>query len=164
MGTCFVPPPLPPSPSTVGLLFLYRALDSHPFFPLRAALGCCILTAAAVCVPAGVVSASAEPSSWHTRVVLVGVVVGVGGRFTVFAAHSPPHSGRPPHASPSFHLRAAHFQPSTQRPGGPPCASPPRWPAWGASPPPLCGSCVHGALLDGCGWRALHGWHTLLCG
>ena len=34
--------------------------------------------AAVACVPAGVVSASAEPSSWHTGVVLVGVGVGVG--------------------------------------------------------------------------------------
>ena len=56
-----------------------------------------------------------------------------GGRFTVFAAHSPPHSGRPPHASPCFRVRAVqHFHPSIRGPGGPPCASPPRWPARGA--------------------------------
>ena len=63
---------------SVGLLFLHGALDRYPFFPARAASGRCNLTAAAVCVPAGVVSASAEPSSWHTGAVLVGVVVGVG--------------------------------------------------------------------------------------
>ena len=43
----------------------------------RVGSGRCIETATAVCVPAGVVSVSAEPSSWHTGVVLVGVVVGV---------------------------------------------------------------------------------------
>ena len=62
---------------SVGLLFLHGALDSHPFFPEHAASGRCFLTAAAVCVPAGVVSASAERNSWHTGVVLIGVVVGV---------------------------------------------------------------------------------------
>ena len=39
------------------LLLRSRALDSHPFFPLRAALGRCILTAAAACVPCGAVPA-----------------------------------------------------------------------------------------------------------
>ena len=47
---------------SVGLLFLYRALDSHPFFPPRAASGRCVLSAAAAGAPAGVVSAFAEPS------------------------------------------------------------------------------------------------------
>ena len=44
---------------------------------LRAALGHCVLTAAAVCVPSGVVSALAGPSRWCTGTVLVvaGVVV-----------------------------------------------------------------------------------------
>ena len=37
--------------SSVGLLFLYGALDSHPFFPSSAASGCCVLTAAAAGVP-----------------------------------------------------------------------------------------------------------------
>ena len=63
---------------SVGLLYLHGARDSHPFFPARAASGRCILTAAVVCVPAGIVSVSPEPSSWHTGVVLVAVVVGVG--------------------------------------------------------------------------------------
>ena len=63
---------------SIGLLFLHRALDSHPFFPASAASGHCVLTAAVVRVPAGVVSASAEPSSWRTGVGLVGVEVGVG--------------------------------------------------------------------------------------
>ena len=56
---------------SVGLLFRHGALDSHPFCPSHAASGGCVLAAAAACVPAGVVSASAEHSSWHTRVVLV---------------------------------------------------------------------------------------------
>ena len=51
---------------SVQLLFLHRALDGHPFFPAHAVLGRYILTAASVCVPAAVISASAEPSSWHT--------------------------------------------------------------------------------------------------
>ena len=55
----------------------------------RAAPGCCFLTAAVACVPAGVVSVLAEPSIWRTR----GCAGCCGGGFTVFAAHSPPHSG-----------------------------------------------------------------------
>ena len=58
-----------------GSLFLYGALDSHPFFPSRAALGCCVLSAAVAFVTAGVVFALAEPSSWHTGVVLVAAAV-----------------------------------------------------------------------------------------
>ena len=46
----------------VGLLFLYGALDSHPLFPSHVASGRCILSAAAVGAPAGVVSTFAEPS------------------------------------------------------------------------------------------------------
>ena len=63
----------------VGLLFLPRSLDSHPFFPSRVVSGCCVLVATAACVPAGVISASAEPRNWYTRVVLVGA--GVVSRF-----------------------------------------------------------------------------------
>ena len=86
------PPPPPPVRHYVGLLFLYGALDSHPFFHSHVALGRCVLSAAAAGAPAGVVSAFAEPSgrcagagldvadavcasaapsSWRTAVVLV---------------------------------------------------------------------------------------------
>ena len=88
---------------SVGSLFLHGALDSHPVFPPRAASGRCVLTAAAARVPAGVVSAFVVPSSWRTG----GYAGCCGGHWTVFAAHSPPHSGRPPHASPRFRVRAA---------------------------------------------------------
>ena len=64
---------------SVRLLFLYGSLDSHPFFPSPAALGHCVLSAAAACVPAGAVFVFAEPSSWHTGVVLAGA--GVISRF-----------------------------------------------------------------------------------
>ena len=47
-----------------------RPLDSHPFFPSRAASGRCFLSAAAAGAPAGVVSAFAEPSSWRAGAVL----------------------------------------------------------------------------------------------
>ena len=71
-----------------------------------------------------------------------------GGRFTVFAAYSPPHSGRPPHASRHFRVRAAqHFHPSIGRPGGPPCASPPCWTVRGVQAP-------HHSVGRTCAWRA----------
>ena len=57
-------PPLPPRVTSVWLSFVYRALDSHPFFPSHVASGRCVLSAAAAGAPAGVVSAFAEPSSW----------------------------------------------------------------------------------------------------
>ena len=44
---------------------------SPPFFPSHAALVRRVLSAAAANVPAGVVSASAKPSSWHTEVAIV---------------------------------------------------------------------------------------------
>ena len=56
---------------SVGLLFLYGALESHLFFPLHAASGRCVLWAAAAWVPAGVVFVLAEPSSWRTGAVLL---------------------------------------------------------------------------------------------
>ena len=75
-----------------GLQFLYGALDCHLFFPSRAASRRCVVTTAAAGVPCGVVSASVEPSSWCT-----GNCAGCcGSRCAVFAAHSPPRSGRPP--------------------------------------------------------------------
>ena len=70
-----------------------------PCFPSRTALGQCFLTAAAACVPCGVISALAEPCRWRTG--------SCQGRFTVFAAHYPAHSGRLPHASPHFRVREA---------------------------------------------------------
>ena len=88
----------------------------------RAASGPCVLSTAAACDPAGVVFALAEPSSWRTG----GCAGCCEGRFTVFAAHSPPRPGRPPHASPCFRVREAQLlPPSTCCPGRPPPASPP---------------------------------------
>ena len=49
---------------SVRLLFLYGALDSHPFFPSHVASGCCFLSAAAAGALAGVVCAFVEPSGW----------------------------------------------------------------------------------------------------
>ena len=69
----------------------------------RVASGQCFLMAAAAGVPAGVVSAFAVPSSWRTG----GCAGRCGGRFTVFAAHFPPRSDHPPHASPRFCVREA---------------------------------------------------------
>ena len=52
---------------SVGLVFLHGALDSHLFFPSRAASGHCVLTAAAARVACGVVSAvpAAPPPHHH---------------------------------------------------------------------------------------------------
>ena len=61
---CLYPPP-PPVRHSIWLLFLYGALDSHPFFPLHVASGCCFLSAAAAGAPAGAVSAFTEPSGWY---------------------------------------------------------------------------------------------------
>ena len=68
----------------MGCLFLYGALDSHPFFPSHAASGRCVLSAAAACAPAGVVSALAERRRWFAGAVLVAAgavcaLVGVPG-------------------------------------------------------------------------------------
>ena len=64
--------------------------------------GQCFLTATAACVPCS-----------------------SGGRFAVFAAHSPPRSGRPPHVSLRFRVRGAQlFHPSTCCLGRPPLTSP----------------------------------------
>ena len=54
----------------VWLLFLYRALDSHPVFPSHVASGRCVLSAAVAGAPAGVVSAFAEPRGWCAGAVL----------------------------------------------------------------------------------------------
>ena len=51
-------------------MFLYGALDSHPFFPSHVASGRCFLSAAAAGALAGVVSAFAEPSGWCAGAVL----------------------------------------------------------------------------------------------
>ena len=61
----------PPVWHSVGLLFLYGALDSHPFFPSHAASGRCVLSAAAAGALAGVVFAFAEPRRWRVGAVLV---------------------------------------------------------------------------------------------
>ena len=112
------PPPI--VRRSAGLWFLYEALDTHPFFPPRAVSGHCFLTAAAACVPCGVLSGLAEPSSWRTGVVLV-----VAGHFTPFAAHSRPHPGRPPHASLRFRVHEAQLlHPSACCPDRPLPASP----------------------------------------
>ena len=39
-------------------------MNSHPFFPLHVASGCCFLSAAAAGALPGVVSAFAEPNIW----------------------------------------------------------------------------------------------------
>ena len=88
--------PLCDIPSGCG--FPTGPLDTHLFFPSRAASGRCVLSAAAAGVPAGVVSALEGSSSWRTG----GCAGCCGGRFLVFAAHSPPRSGRPPPASLCF--------------------------------------------------------------
>ena len=106
----------------------------HPFFPSCAAAGQCVLTAAAAGVPCGVVSASAGPSSWRTG----GCAGFCGGRFAGFAAHCPPRSGRPPHASPRFRVREAQwFHPSACCPGRPPPASSRRHVSEAKPTPPL---------------------------
>ena len=64
-------PPPPPRVTFRRLLFLYGALDSHPFFPEHVASSRCFLSAAVAGAPAGVVSAFAEPSSWCAGAVLV---------------------------------------------------------------------------------------------
>ena len=63
-------PPPPPLCDILWLLLLYRALDSHPFFPPHVASGRCVLSAAAAGALAGVVSAFAEPSGWCVGAVL----------------------------------------------------------------------------------------------
>ena len=63
-------PPPPPVWHSVGSLFLYGALDSHPFFPSHVASGRCVLSAAAAGALDGVVSAFAGPSSWCAGAVL----------------------------------------------------------------------------------------------
>ena len=62
----------PPVSHSVGLLLLYGALGSHPFFPSHVASGRCVLSAAAASALAGVVSAFAEPSCWCAGAVLRG--------------------------------------------------------------------------------------------
>ena len=69
-----IPPTKPPPPPCVTfrrvVLFLYGALDSHPFVPSHVASGRCVLSAAAAGAPAGVISAFAEPSGWCAGAVL----------------------------------------------------------------------------------------------
>ena len=119
---------------SVGWLFLYGALDGHPFFPSHVASGRCVLSAAAG-VPAGVVSASAEPSS-ALEVVLA--VAGVGLRYLL------PTSLRVQavHQMRRFRARGAQLlPPSTCCPGRPPPASP-RCRVRGAQLHHLCAWCT----------------------
>ena len=104
--------PPPPVCHAVGLLFLYGALDSHPFFPSHVASGRCFLSAAAAGALAGVVSAFAEPNGCPGAVLDVtwcvvcasivpnswrigGCAGCCRGRLTVFAVHAPLSTGRP---------------------------------------------------------------------
>ena len=86
----------PPVWHSVWLLFLYGALDSHPFFPSHVASGRCFLSAAAAGALAGVVSAFAEPSSW-----CVGAVLNVA--WCAVCASAAPNNWRIP--PPQFALR-----------------------------------------------------------
>ena len=108
---------------------VYGARDSHPFFPSHVVSGRCVLSAA------GVVSAFAEPRRWCAGAVLdvagcavcasaapnswrIGGCAGCcGGRLIVFAAHTPPSSGRPQPASLCFRVREAHVPCSARCPG-----------------------------------------------
>ena len=90
----------PPSPRPLCVTFRWAAISlrgpgQSPVLPFAC---CYVLTAAAACVPCGVVFALAGPSSWRSG----GCAGCCGGRFTFFAAHSPPHSGCPPLASRCF--------------------------------------------------------------
>ena len=115
--------PDPPAPCGIfrRVAVSSRGPGQSPLLPSRAASDQCVLTAAAAGVPCGVLSALVGPSGWRT-----GRCAGsCGGRFTVFAAHHPPHPGRPPHASPRFRVREAPLRPpSAWCPGRPPSASP----------------------------------------
>ena len=81
------PPAVCDMPS--GCSLFMGPLDSPTFVPSCAAPGRCVRTAAAACVPCGVLSvlAASPPSSGRTG----GCAGCCGGRFTVFAAQSPPH-------------------------------------------------------------------------
>ena len=132
-----------PRQNRSGQNHLYGALDSHPFFPSRAASGRCFLSAAAAGALAGVVSAFAEPRGWCAGAVLdvawcavcasaapsswhIGGCVGCcGGRLTVLAVPTPPSSGRPQPASLRFRVREAQVPCSSSRcPGRPPRTRP----------------------------------------
>ena len=65
-----VPCATPPVWHSVGSLFRYGALDSHPLFPSHVVSGRCVLSAAAAGAPAGVVSAFAGPRRWCAGAVL----------------------------------------------------------------------------------------------
>ena len=138
---------------SVGLLFLHGALDSHPFFPSRAASRRCVLAAAAACVPTGVASASAEPSSWHTGVVLVGAGVVLSfllpTPLRTRVVHPMPRRVsvcvRPNTSIPPSGVLVVH--PVPPGPVGLRVGRKPPATLWVAR--------VHGVLPDGCGRRAL---------
>ena len=85
----------PPVRYSVWFLFLYGALDSHPFFPSHVALGRCFLSAAAAGALAGVVSAFAEPSGWCAGAVLDVAWCSVCASMAPSSWH--PHKGRNVH-------------------------------------------------------------------
>ena len=109
--------PPPPFPHSVGLLLLYGALDSHPFFPSHVASGRCVLSAAAAGAPAGVVSAFAEPRRW-----CVGAALNVAGCAVCCASAAPSSwriggcagccGGRLTVLSPHLRPQAIHNRPS----------------------------------------------------
>ena len=137
--------------------------------------GCCFstgpwtVTCSSLCVlrqgavfPGGVVFAVAEPRSWRTGGVLVGA--GVVFRFLLptplrtQVVHPMPRRVstcvRPYTSTPPSGVLVVHHVP-------------PRHVGLGVgrkSPTTLWVARLHGALLDGSGWRALHGWRVLLCG
>ena len=133
-------PAVPSAPRvTFRRVFLYGALDSHPFTPSHVASGRCVLSAAAAGVLAGAVPAFAEPSCWCAGAVLnvagcavcasaapsswrIGDCAGCcRGRLTVFVDHTPPSSGRPQPASLCFRVHEAQVPCSSTRcPGRPP--------------------------------------------
>ena len=132
MGKCHIPH----TPHSVGLLFLYGAMDSHPFFSPHVASGRCVLSAAVAGAPADVLPAVAEPSGWCAGAVLdvaaavcalavpnsgrTGGCAGCcGDRLTVFAAHAPPPSGRPQPASLRPRPPPPHCAPEIEEPNAP---------------------------------------------
>ena len=146
---------------TSGCCFFTGALDSHPFFPSPVVSGRCIWSAAAASAPAGVVSAFGDPRRWCAGAVLVaaGAICALavpsswhtggcagccGGRLTIFAAHAPLPCGRPPPASPRFHVREAQVPHSSAHCTGRPHLAP------------------HPSMGGACAWRAPC-WSRVTC-
>ena len=77
-ATTLETPLLPPCVTFRRVAVSLRGPGQSPARPFACCAGHCVLSAAAACVPAVVVFALAEPSSWRTGVVLI--AAGVGGR------------------------------------------------------------------------------------